>query len=182
MAAAPTSTFSVLEFASAASSLGQGRLCVKNRGARASIGGGGRNATSMQPFLSRLVRYWSKETNGTLTGGRKRIFLIRDIDDATRAGASVESCRFVVPEVSWSRLGSVLVACKRLRRTRGRSHRWIHISTGPQHCADNYHDPPKFWIQSSLESTKNRRMRSRRLPDPRPIPEGAREPICIHKK
>ena len=95
-----------------------------------------------------------KRSMGHFLGAEKEIFLSRDIDDATRAGASVESCRFVVPEVSWSRLGSVLVACKRLRRTRGRSHRWIHISTGPQHCADNYHDPPKFWIQSSLGSPK----------------------------
>ena len=45
-----------------------------------------------------------------------------------------------------------------------------------------YHDPPKFSIQSSLGSPKHLRMRSRRLPDPRPIPEGVRGPICIHKK
>ena len=41
---------------------------------------------------------------------------------------------------------------------------------------------PKFWIQSSLESPENRRMRRRRLPDTRPIPEGVREPIYIRKK
>ena len=47
----------------------------------------------MQLFEYRSVRYWSKEINGTLTGGRKKyIFLIRDIDDAAMAGASVESC------------------------------------------------------------------------------------------
>ena len=118
----------------------------------------------------------------TSWGPKKLIFLIREIDDAAMAGASVESCRFVVPEVSWSRLGSVLVACKRLRRTRGRSHRWIHISTGPQQCAETYHDPPKFWIQSSLGSPKHYRMRCTRLSHPRPIPEGVREPICIRKK
>ena len=28
----------------------------------------------MQTFERRSVRYWSKETNGTRTGGRKRIF------------------------------------------------------------------------------------------------------------
>ena len=51
----------------------------------------------MQLFEYRSVRYWSKEINGTLTGGRKKyIFLIRDIDDAAMAGASVETCRFVV--------------------------------------------------------------------------------------
>ena len=31
----------------------------------------------MQPFEYRSVRYWSKEINGTLTGGRKTKFLIR---------------------------------------------------------------------------------------------------------
>ena len=48
--------------------------------------------------------------------------------------------------------------------------------------ADNYHDPPKFSIQSSLGSSKHRRMRCGRLPDPRPIPERVRGPICIQKK
>ena len=103
-------------------------------------------------------------------------------DDATMAGASVESCRFVVPEVSWGRLGSEIDMGSRLRRMRGRFHRWIQISTGPKQCADNYHDPPKFWIQSSPESPKHRRMRCRRLPDPRPTPKRAREPISIRKK
>ena len=32
----------------------------------------------------------------TYWGPKKLIFLIRDIDDATMAGASVESCQFVV--------------------------------------------------------------------------------------
>ena len=123
-----------------------------------------------------------KRSMGHFLGAEKEIFLSRDIHDATRAGASVESCRFVVPEVSWSRLGSVLVACKRLRRTRGRSHRWIHISTGPQQCAETYHDPPKFWIQSSLESTERSRMRPKGPSDPRPIPDNVREPIYIRKK
>ncbi len=41
---------------------------------------------------------------------------------------------------------------------------------------------PKFWIQSSLGSTKHVRLRCRRLPDPRPIPERVREPIYIRKK
>ena len=48
------------------------------------------------------------------------------------AGASVESCRFVVLRSPWCRLGSVLYTCNRLHRMRGRFHRWIHISTGPQ--------------------------------------------------
>jgi len=40
-------------------------------------------AKPMQPFEYPSVSYWSKEINGTLTGGQKQlIFLIRDIDDA----------------------------------------------------------------------------------------------------
>ena len=98
------------------------------------------------------------------------------------AGVSVESCRSVVLWPPRGRLGSVPDVRNRLHRMHGRFHRWMHISTGPQQCADNYHDSPKFWIQSSLESHKNWRMRCRRLIDLRPIPEGVREPICIRKK
>ena len=118
----------------------------------------------------------------TSWGPKKIFFLIRDIDDATRAGASMESCRFVVLRSPRGRLGSVLYTCKRLRRLRGRFDQWIHISTGPLRSTALDHDPPKFSIQSSLGSTKHRRMRRRRLPDPRPIPEGVREPICHRKK
>ena len=39
-----------------------------------SFKGGVEHATSMQPFLSRLVRYWSKETNGTRPGGQNNKF------------------------------------------------------------------------------------------------------------
>ena len=115
-------------------------------------------------------------------GTKNVIFLIRDFDDATRAGAPVESYQFVVLEVARRALGSVLDVGKRRRRMRGRFHRWMQIKTGPQQCAETYHDPPKFSIQSFLESTKHRRMRHRRPPDPRPIIEGAREPIYIRKK
>ena len=44
------------------------------------------------------------------------------------------------------------------------------------------HDLPKISIQSSLGSTKHRRMRSRGPPDPISIPEGVQEPIYIRKK
>ena len=47
---------------------------------------------------------------------------------------------------------------------------------------ESFHDPPKFWIQSSLESTERSRMRPKGPSDPRPIPEGVREPICSHEK
>ena len=63
----------------------------------------------------------------TYWGAKKFNFLIRDIDDATRAGASAESCRFVVLRCPGGRLGSVVDVRNRLRRMRGRSHRCIHI-------------------------------------------------------
>ena len=89
------------------------------------------------------------------------IFLICDIDDAARAGALVDSCRFVVLEVARRALGSVLDVGKRRRRVRGPLHGRIHISTGPQPAVGLEHKSPKFWIQSSPESPKNRRMRSK---------------------
>ena len=61
-----------------------------------------------------------KRSMGHFLGAKKNIFLIRDIDDATMAGASVESCQFVVLTSPRGRLGSVIVACNRLRRLRRR--------------------------------------------------------------
>ena len=138
----------------------------------------------MQPFEYRSVRYWSKEINGTRTGGRKRKFFNSRLTTQpyAMAAAPVESCQSLPNRCPWGRLGSVLYTCNRQQRMRGRFHRWIQISTGPQRSADNYHDPPKFWIQSYLGSAKRRRMRRRRLPDHKPIPEGVREPIYIRKK
>ena len=69
--------------------------------------------------------------------------------------------RFAARRPPRGRLGSVRDVGKRRHRMRGRFHRWIQIKTGPQQCADEYHDPPKFWIQSSLESTERSRMRPR---------------------
>ena len=60
----------------------------------------------------------------------------------------------------------VLVTRKRLYRMRWRFHRWIHVRTGAQLPRGLHHDPPKFSIQSSLESPKCWRMRPRQLPDP----------------
>ena len=96
--------------------------------------------------------------------------------------ASMESCRFAARRSPWGRLGSVLVACNRLRRVRGRFHRWIHISTGPQPDIGLEHKSDNFSIQRSLGSPENRRMRPRGSLDLRPIPEGVREPIYIRKK
>ena len=61
-----------------------------DRPARARVKGGGvEHATSIQPSLSRLVRYWSKEINGTLPGGRKKFVFRGDgptMVHASRAG------------------------------------------------------------------------------------------------
>ena len=69
-----------------------------------------------------------KRSMGHFLGAEKEIFLSRDIDDATRAGASVESCRFVVLRYPGGRFRSVVDVGKRLHRTRGGFHRCIHIS------------------------------------------------------
>ena len=98
------------------------------------------------------------------------------------AAAPVKSCQFVVLRSPGGRSGSGLYTCNRLQRMRGRFHRWIHVRTGAQLPTGLHHDPPKFSIQSSLGSTKHRRMLSRGPPDPRPIPEGVREPIYPRKK
>ena len=52
-----------------------------------------RNAVVWVSFRSLMVQgdQWD-----TYWGPKKLIFLIRDIDDPTMAGASVESCQFVV--------------------------------------------------------------------------------------
>ena len=76
-------------------------------------------------FRSFMVR---KEQWYTSWGPKKLIFLIRDKDDAAMAGASVESCQFVVLRSPRGRLGSSRDMCNRLRRMRGRFHRCIHIS------------------------------------------------------
>ena len=60
---------------------------------------------------------------GHLLGSKKINFLIREIDDATMAAVSVETCQFVVLRTPRGRLGSVLDMCNRLRRMRGNFHR-----------------------------------------------------------
>ena len=64
------------------------------------------------------------------------------------AGASAESCRFVVLRSPRGRLGSVLYTCKRLRRVRGRVHRYLHISTGPEPDIGPWcvKTPPLFYV------------------------------------
>ena len=67
----------------------------------------------------------------TYWGPKKLTFLIREIDDATMAAVSVETCQFVVLRTPRGRLGSVLDMGNRLRRMRGRFHRDIHMATLP---------------------------------------------------
>ena len=79
---------------------------------------------------------------GHFLGAEKiNFFNSRYIDDATRAGASMESCRFVVLRSPRGRLGSELDMGCRLRRVRERFDQWIQIKTGPQQCAELYHIP-----------------------------------------
>ena len=114
-------------------------------------------------------------------GPKKIIFLIRDIDDLTMAAAPVEFCQFVVLRSPRGRLGSVQDVGNRLPHARALPS--VHTyKQGPLRSIALDHDPPKFSIQSSLESPKHQRMRSRGPPDPRHIPEGVHEPICPRKK
>ena len=64
----------------------------------------------------------------TYWGPTKIIFLIRDIDDAAMAGASVEFCQFVVLRSRRGRFWSVVDVRKRLHRTRGGFHWCMHMS------------------------------------------------------
>jgi len=84
----------------------------------------------MQSLECPSVRYWSKEINGTLPGGRKRIFFKFAAEGALRsmAAAPVESCQSLPKRSPWGRLGSKLYMCNRLRRLRGRFLRWIHMA------------------------------------------------------
>ena len=130
------------------------------------------------PFGSLMVQ---RDQWGTYWGAKKLIFLIREIDDPTRAAAPVEFCQFVVLRSPRGRLGWYNT-CAIAYAAYAAASRVRYISHGPLRYTSIGHDFPKFWIQSSLESPKHCRMRRKRLPDPRPIPEGVQEPICPRKK
>ena len=86
------------------------------------------------------------------------------------------------PEVS---LGAPRVATRRAQAPTPHARRLPSVHTykqGPLRSIALDHDLQKISIQSSLGSSKYGRMRRRRLPDPRPIPEGTREPIYPRKK
>ena len=84
-----------------------------------------RHAVVRVSFRSQLVQ---RDQWDTYWGPKKLIFLIRDIDGPAMTAASMESCQFVVPALSWSRFGSVLDVGNRLQRMRGGFHRCIHMS------------------------------------------------------
>ena len=80
-----------------------------------------------QLFEYRSVRYWSKEINGTLPGGRKNNFFNSRSGGGRghRAAAPVESCQSPPKRCPWGRLGPVLYTCTRLHRIRRRfKHFW----------------------------------------------------------
>ena len=83
-----------------------------------------------QLFEYRSVRYWSKEINGTLPGGRKNNFFNSRSGGGRghRAAAPAESCQSLPKRSPWGRLGSVLYTCKRLRRMRRRFNHFWSIS------------------------------------------------------
>ena len=95
------------------------------------------------------------------------------------AGASVESCRFVVLRSPRGRLGSVLDMDNRLRRMRRRFKHFWPKSLSRQRSFS------KFWAGLGSETSRllhRWRKRCRRLPDTRPTPRGHQEPICPRKK
>ena len=114
----------------------------------------------------------------TYWGPKKLIFSIRDTDGPAMTAASMESCRICGPEVSQ---GSLLVGSRRAQAPTARApplHQSIHIRQGAQ--PTNQLEPQTLKVRS--EQLKHRRMRRRGPPDPRPIPEGVREPIFPRKK
>ena len=134
-----------------------------------------------QSFKYRSVRYWSKEINGTPTGGRKNNFFNSRSGGGRghRAAAPAESCQSLPKRSPWGRLGSVLYTRKRLRRIR---RRFKHIfGQFSQDCNPIKHEFLGNGFQSPRRATI-RRMRYRRLPTIRATPVGVRGPICPRKK
>ncbi len=138
-----------------------------------------RHAAVRVSFRKLLVQ---RDQWDTSWGAKKIIFLIRDIDDAANGGRVDGILSIRGPEVSRSSLG---VGSRHVQSPTPYARALPSVHTykqGPLRSSALDHDLPKISIQSSLESPKNRRMRPTRLPDPKPIREGAREPIYIRKK
>ena len=107
-----------------------------------------RHAVVRVSFRSLLVQRYQWDTSW---GPKKLIFLIREIDDPTRAAAPVEFCQFVVLRSPRGRLGWYNT-CAIAYAAYAAASRVRYISHGPLRYTSIGHDLPKFWIQSSLES------------------------------
>ena len=96
---------------------------------------------AMQLFEYPSVRYWSKEINGTSTGGRKnssfsKFAALRPARH--KAAAPAETCQSLPERCPWARLGSVLYTYKRLRRVRRRfKHFWSNSLSRPRRFSSN---------------------------------------------
>ena len=100
------------------------------------------------------------------------------------AAASVESCQFVVLRcpLGSPRVGTIHTR-NRLRRMRRRFKHFLANALSAPAQTLKHQVRQGFRFQSpSRALPRRRRMRRRRLPDPRPIPEGVREPISPRKK
>ena len=105
-----------------------------------------RHAAARVPFSSLLVQ---RDQWNTYWGGEKIIFLIRDIDGPAMTAASMESCRFVGRRSPWGRLGSAVVACKRLHRMRQRFKHFWPISLSSPHVFSS--NRPRFASRAPRE-------------------------------
>ena len=94
----------------------------------------------------------------------------------------MESCRFAARRSPRGRFWSVVDVRKRLQRVRHPFHQSIHIKQGAQPANQLEPKSSMFWIQSSLQSPENQRMRCRRLITIGATPVAVRGPICIQKK
>ena len=76
--------------------------------------------SAKQPFEYPSVRYWSKEINGILPGGRKTLFSNSRRSGRGRhmAAASMESCQSVAQRPPGGRIGDIIYTRKRLHRMR----------------------------------------------------------------
>ena len=93
--------------------------------------------------------------------------------------APMESCRFAARRSPGVRLGSAVVACKRLHRTRRRFKHILANSLSRQRSFSKF----SAGLGSETSRLLHRwRKRCRRLPTTRPTPRGLQEPICPRKK
>ena len=134
----------------------------------------------MQLFDCPSVRYWSKESNETLTGGRKRKFF----NSRPRAPCGlwrprrlnpVNPCRGGLPGLP--RVGTIHMQAP-TPHTPSLPAYFGQIS---QQDSSLNHELLGNGFQSS-RGPKHWRMRCRRLPTTRPTPRGLQEPICPRKK